>query len=356
MATSLLPPSPLLSAAIAQFDPSAARGYLAAASMGLPTADTIAAMAHDQQVWRSGQRDPMGYEPTVEGTRSHFARLINVPVEQVAIGSQTSVMASVIAVSAPHGAEILCVENDFTSIVFPFLQRSDLRVRSVPLTDLAGEIGPETWLVAFSLVQSKTGEVADVDAIQDAALRTGTLTFCDVTQAAGVYPIDGSRFDATVCHAYKWLCSPRGVGFLAVTPDFASILTPIQAGWYAGDQIWGSIYGPAMTLASDSRRFDVSPAWPSWIGAEPAIRMFADLDIAEVWHRSSALGDQLCDLLEIPQQHQAIVTWADADGSDVAKLTAEGIRISGRAGRARAAFHLWNNESDVHHVAHVLGR
>ncbi|PWB96839.1 aminotransferase class V-fold PLP-dependent enzyme [Salinibacterium hongtaonis] len=356
MASTLLSPSPELSAAIAQFAPSAARGYLAAASMGIPTADTVSAMAHDQELWQSGQRDPMGYEPTVESTRAHFARLIGVPREQVAIGSQTSVMASVVALSAPRGAEILCVENDFTSIVFPFLQRSDLRVRSVPLRDIAGEIGPQTWLVAFSLVQSKTGEVADVDAIEDAAQRAGAFTLCDVTQAAGVHPVDATRFDATVCHAYKWLCSPRGVAFMAVGDDFARQLVPVQAGWYAGEQIWGSIYGPAMTLAPDARRFDVSPAWPCWVGAEPAIRMFADLDIAEIWNRCSALGDQLCDLLGIAQQHQAIVTWADADGSEVAKLTQAGVRISGRAGRARAAFHLWNDESDVQQVAEILGR
>jgi selenocysteine lyase/cysteine desulfurase len=28
-------------------------------------------------------------------------------------------------------------------------------------------------------------------------------------------------------------------------------------------------------------------------------------------------------------------------------MTAAGIRISGRAGRARASFHLWNTEDDV---------
>ncbi|MBF0671040.1 MAG: aminotransferase class V-fold PLP-dependent enzyme [Salinibacterium sp.] len=353
---SLPAPSASLRAAIDRFDASAARGYLAAASIGLPIDATVAAMRADLDAWRAARRDPMGYEEVVETTRAHFARLVNIDVARVAIGSQTSVMTSVIAAAVPAGAEVLCVEGDFTSIVFPFLQRADITVRSVPLDDLAASITDATWLVAFSLVQSSNGRVADAGAVRAAAAAHGCRTLCDATQAAGVHPFDASIYDATVCHAYKWLCAPRGVGFLTVSEPFAAQLTPVHAGWYAGEQIWQSIYGPGMELAADARRFDVSPAWPCWPGAEPAIGMFADLDIAEVWARTSGLGDLLCDALGIPQQHQAIVTWPDAGGDALGRLTAAGIRASGRAGRLRAAFHLWNDESDVEAVAHALGR
>jgi selenocysteine lyase/cysteine desulfurase len=169
-----------------------------------------------------------------------------------------------------------------------------------------------------------------------------------------VHPVDASLFDATICHAYKWLCSPRGVGFMTLSPALQESLVPIHAGWFAGDEIWKSCYGPAMNLARDSRRFDVSPAWPTWVGAEPAIEMFAGLDIAEVWSLTTALGDQLCDGLGIPQQHQAIVTWTDDSGRDLGTLSAAGIKASGRAGRVRAAFHLWNDESDVAAVVAAL--
>jgi selenocysteine lyase/cysteine desulfurase len=349
-------PSPALASAIGRFDPDGARGYLAAASMGLPTDQTVAAVQDDLALWRSAQRDPMGFEVNVEATRGHYARLVGTSVDRVAIGSQTSVMSSVFAAAVPPGAEVLCVEGDFTSIVYPFLQRPDIVVRSVPLADLAESITDATWLVAFSLVQSATGVVADTVAITAAARAHGTRTMCDLTQAAGVHPVDASEFDATVCHAYKWLCSPRGVAFLTVSEAFALELAPVHAGWYAGERIWESIYGPTMALASDARRFDVSPAWQAWIGSEPAIRLFSELDIAEVWQRASGLGDLLCDAIGIPRQHQAIVTWPDVDGDALVRLTAAGIRASGRAGRLRAAFHLWNDERDVDAVASALGR
>jgi selenocysteine lyase/cysteine desulfurase len=330
------------------------RLFLAAASIGLPTRETIAALRNDLDLWSASNRDPMDYEPIIARTRGHYARLVNVPVANVAIASQTSVMASVFASAVPAGGEVLVVDGDFSSIVFPFLQRPGITVRSVPLSSIADEVTDATWLVAFSLVQSSNGRVAPVSAILEAAAAHGALTLCDTTQGAGVHPVDASLFDATVCHAYKWLCSPRGVGFMTLSPAMQQLLVPIHAGWFAGDEIWQSCYGPAMNLATDARRFDVSPAWPTWVGAEPAIRMFAGLDVAEVWSRTSGLGDLLCDGLGIPQQHQAIVTWADDSGRDLGLLSAAGIKASGRAGRVRASFHLWNDESDVAAVVAAL--
>ncbi|GAA1214655.1 aminotransferase class V-fold PLP-dependent enzyme [Rhodoglobus aureus] len=344
--------SPALAHAIERFDNT--RGYLSAATMGLPTRAAVAEMTEKLHQWASATCNPMNYGDIVERTRGHYARLVGIDNTRVAIGSQTSVMASLIACSLPAGSEVLCVESDFTSIVFPFLQHRDLVVRAVPLDELAASVRDSTALVVFSLIQSCNGAVADVEAITAAASRHGARTLCDVTQAAGVHPVDATQFDATVCHAYKWLCSPRGVAFLTISEDFAEHITPVQAGWYAGDDVWSSVYGTEMNLAKDARQFDVSPAWQAWVGAEHPIALFADLDIAEVWEHCTGLANQLCDELGIERQNQAIVTWPDESGTDLAKLTATGITASGRAGRLRAAFHLWNTEEDVAAVIAAL--
>ena len=344
--------SPALQNAIDSFgDP---RGYLAVASIGLPPRQAVDALTADLAAWARADRDPQGYDAIIARGRAHYASLVGVPVDRVAQGSQSSVMASVVAAAAPVGAEILCIDGDFSSIVFPFLQRPDLRVRSVEQSALADSITDETWLVVFSLVQSSSGIVADSAGITEAAARHGAYTFCDTTQAAGVLPVDAGAYDVTVCHTYKWLCAPRGVAFMTLSQRFDALLTPVQAGWYAGDQVWQSCYGPDMHLAPDARRFDVSPAWQAWVGAEKSLELFAGLDIAEVWQRTSGLGDALCEALGIPPQHQAIVSWPDASGRDLGKLIDAGIRASGRAGRLRASFHLWNDERDVESVVRAL--
>lgn len=346
--------SPALTAAIAQFP--SARGYLAVASIGLPPLIAVEALSADLAAWARAERDPQAYDPVVARTRASYASLVGVPVSRVAIGSQTSVQASLVAASVPDGAEVLLPDGEFSSIMFPFQQRPGIRTRVVPLEALAESITEQTWLVAYSLVQSATGVVADAAAIREAAARTGTHVLCDVTQAAGVLPVDASQFDVTLCHSYKWLCAPRGVAFMTVSEQFGEFMTPVQAGWYAGEDVWKSTYGPEMQLASDARRFDVSPAWQAWVGAEQSLALFAGLDIGEVWAHAAGLGDALCEGVGIPPQGQAIVTWPDASGGDLRKLTDAGIRAAGRAGRLRASFHLWNDESDVELVLRTLGR
>jgi selenocysteine lyase/cysteine desulfurase len=75
-----------------------------------------------------------------------------------------------------------------------------------------------------------------------------------------------------------------------------------------------------------------------------------------VYAHDTGLGNALCEGLGLPQGNQAIVTWADPSGADLARLTAAGITASGRAGRARVGFHLWNTAADVAAVLTALPR
>ena len=68
---------------------------------------------------------------------------------------------------------------------------------------------------------------------------------------------------------YKWLLSPRGTAYFTVRPEHMDEVVPHTAGWYAGHLPWESIYGTPLRLADDARRFDVSPAWHCWVGAQP---------------------------------------------------------------------------------------
>jgi hypothetical protein len=84
-----------------------------------------------------------------------------------------------------------------------------------------------------------------------------------------------SRFAYTACGEYKWLLSPRGTAYFTISPTLTGDLTPQHAGRYAGDDPWSSVYSGPPRLASDARRFDVSPAWHSWVAAAPAVRLLA---------------------------------------------------------------------------------
>jgi len=332
------------------------RRYLAACTAGLPTHETLRAMRADLDAWSRAETGPAAYGDLVEEGRALFAGLVGVGADRVATGSQTSAMTAVVAASVPDGAEVLVPDGDFSSIVFPFLQQEHrgVRVRSVPLDTLPTAVDERTALVAWSHVQSATGAIAPSAAVVDAARAVGARTLCDLTQAAGVLPVDASPYDVTLTHAYKWLCAPRGVAFMTVSDRALEELRPVQAGWYAGADVWSSCYGPTMRLAEDARRFDVSPAWQAWPGAVAALRHVASLDPAAAWRHATGLVDRLCDALGAPRQGRAIATFPDADGALLAALGTAGITASGRAGRVRLAFHHWNDERDADEVAEVV--
>ena len=117
-------------------------------------------------------------------------------------------------------------------------------MRTVPVAQVAGAVADGAGAVAFSAVQMSTGEVADVDAILDAASAVDAVTICDATQAVGWLPIDAGRFDALVCSAYKWLMSPRGTAFLTMSDRLLADAVPPSAGWYAGEDVHSSYFGP----------------------------------------------------------------------------------------------------------------
>jgi selenocysteine lyase/cysteine desulfurase len=327
--------------------------------VGLPSQATVRAVVADLETAAAGAPDLTAYSAAVERSRTLFAALVHIAPDRVAIGSQASVAAALVAAALPDGAEVLVPEGEFSSIVLPFVHAGrGIRVRSAPLPRLADHVTGATDLIAFSIVQSATGEVADADAIVAAAARHGALTLCDATQAVGWLPVEASRFDAVICHAYKWLCAPRGVSFLTVSDRLSSIMPPLLAGWYAGEDPWASCYGGDGPLADDARRFDVSPAWQAFVGAEPALELFAALDPAELYAHTTGLAAAFRSGAGIagPDRASAIVTWADPDGAELARLTNTGIVASGRAGRARIAFHVFNDEADVELALTALGR
>jgi selenocysteine lyase/cysteine desulfurase len=243
-------------------------------------------------------------------------------------------------------------EIEFTSTLFPLLVQQRLRVETVPAARLADAIADGADAAAFSAVQMATGEVADLAGIAAAAKSVGAITICDATQAIGWLPIDASEFDAVVCAAYKWLLSPRGSAFLTVSGRLRDAATPASAGWYAGEDPYASYFGPPLRLAADARRFDVSPAWFSWVGTEPALETLERIGIDRIHAHDIALANRFRAGLGLEPGDSAIVT-VDLPGA-AERLAEAGIVAAVRGGRLRTSWHVYNRPAHVDQVLDVL--
>lgn len=345
-------PPTRLRAADGEFAPEVV--YLNTASLGLPPRRSLTALREALDAWRAGLASPPDFDVPVNAARERYASLVGVEASRVAVGNQVSPFAGLVAASIPAGGEVLTAIGEFTSIVFPFLAQADrgVRVREVPLEDLPAEITAQTALVAVSAVQSADGRLADLDALA-AADGTGTRVLLDLTQAAGWLPVDASRFAYTVCGGYKWLLAPRGTCFFTVRADVGDELVPHSAGWYAGAHPWDSIYGAPLRLAADARRFDISPAWHSWVGQAPALDLLTEIGVSALHEHALGLANDFRARLDLPPGDSAIVTLATAPDIEV-RLRQGGIAAGMRAGRLRLAFHVNNTADDVARAAAVL--
>ncbi len=339
-----LAPAPGLGALRSRFSPDTV--YLDTPTYGLPP-DTVVEVMHDALArWQRGVATTREYDAAVARSRELFAGLVGVTPADVAVANQVSVLVGTVAASLPDGCRVVAVEGDFTSLLFPLLvqQHRGITVRTVQLADLAEAVDQTTDLVAFSLVQSSDGRIADLDAVCEAAARHGAQTLVDGTHAVGWLPVDASRVDYLVVGAYKWLLSPRGTAFLVIRPERLDDLVPVAAGWYAGEDVWGSIYGSDMVLASSARRADVSPAWLCWVGTAPALELIADTGVAAIHRHDVALAMAVRERLGLPSSPWAIVTMPKDAPVD---LAAHGVSAAVRAGSLRIGCHLYNDVSDV---------
>jgi selenocysteine lyase/cysteine desulfurase len=335
-----------IEAAQNEFDPEVI--FLNTATMGLPPRRALEAIRDELDIWSSGRANAVAYDDPVASSRSSYAALVGVDPSLVALGSQASVFAGLIAAALPDDAEVLTSSGDFTSVVFPFhvQARRGVRVREVPLEELAGEVTERTTLVAVSAVQSADGRVADFDALTRACAATGTRIMLDTTQATGWLPIDAGRFAYTICHGYKWLLAPRGTAYMTVQEGVLDDITPHTAGWYAGADRWNSIYGAPLRLAADARRFDVSPAWLSWIGANASLKLLSAVGRDALHEHAVGLANRFRAGVGIAPSNSAIVsTLADAAIPEL--MQAANIVGVTRAGRLRLSFHISTSTQDV---------
>lgn len=348
------PPTPAASVPAAPLSDcfSGRRGFLNSATLGLPCDGTLADVRAALDAWAAGSGGPETWSGATERSRDLFARIVGVPASWVATGSQVSAAVGTLAASLRPGSRVLVAEGDFTSLLFPFLAQAErgIRVRAVPLDALLDEIAPGVDWVAVSAVQSATGQVIDLDALARRADEAGARVCLDVTQAAGWLPVDASRFAMVTGGGYKWLCNPRGTCFTSMRPEATGDVVAHLAGWYAGPDVRSTFYGTPLRLAGDARRFDLSPAWFSWVGAVAPLEILAGLGTPAVHRHTVALADAFLARLGLAPRGSAIVS-VPAGEAVRNRLVDAGVVTASRDGRVRLAFHLYNDAEDVARAA-----
>lgn len=345
----------------ALFHPEPDTTYLDAATYGLPPLPTVRALEAATRDWQAGRANwREDWDRQGDVCRALFAQLIGAATEEIALVPTVSVGVAPVVAALNCGDEVVVPTDEFTSVLFPLLVASGNRgvvVREVPHETLPQAISHRTKLVAFSLVQSQGGRTAPLADICRAARASGARVLVDATHAIPFVPVAEhlAEIDFLVCHGYKHLLCPRGVGFLYVREDRWEEPPPIHANWRAADLLYKRSYGGPLTLAPSASRFDVSLDWLAWVGARQSLdlllRWQQDGVLAPVLDLSARLASQLG--LRPPSSSIVAVPVDDASAV-LSMLAAAGVRAAAPADLIRLSPHVYNTAGDLDRVVDVL--
>jgi selenocysteine lyase/cysteine desulfurase len=329
-------------------------GYLNTAAIGLPFSRAADILVDAINQWRAGTLQITDFDSDVVAAREAWARLVGVAPSDVATGTSVSQLIGLVAASIPDRTKVLAIDNEFTSVTFPFAAQ---RHRGVTVTEakrvefLSRLRGHD--LVAVSAVQSADGAGLDLDELRTEAEAAQVQVLIDVSQAAGWQPLRLDWAQFVVGAAYKWLLAPRGAAWMAVRRDALADVVPQVANWSGTEDIWSGLYGLPLRLTHDARRLDSSPVWFAQRAAAVSLSWLAGLDLTAVREHCVGLADATLAGLGLYPRDSAIIS-LDLTAQATRRLIKAGAQFSTRADRTRLSFHLYNTIDDVDLVLSAL--
>jgi len=196
------------------------------------------------------ERDPVAFmvehlEPLHDEARSRLASFLGVPdpANLVFVTNATQGINAVLrSINFAAGDEILTCDHEYNACINAarfVCDRTGSRLVMVELpwpiqseqqvidAVLAG-VTDRTRLVMLSHITSPTAAVLPIERIQTALRSRGITLLIDGAHAPGMIPLDLNSIepDYYTGNCHKWMCAPKGAGFLYVRRDLQHAIHP----------------------------------------------------------------------------------------------------------------------------------
>lgn len=346
--------------------------YLNTATYGqVPRRAVEANARHWENREENACADFLSWYDEADVIRVPIAWLIGATPDDIAFVPNSSHALGLVAggIDWKRGDNVVTLAGEFPNCLYlpALVDRFGVEFREAAWERFYDAIDSRTRLVALSEVNYATGFRAPVAEISKFVHERGARLFVDGTQSVGALRFDVASMqpDVLAVHAYKWMISPTGTGFMYVAPEFRKSLAPNVAGWRT-HQDWRNVDNlhHGMPLLKESAEkyeggglpfglldaLGASAAWIHALGAEAIearVMELADL----VRRRLRELG------AEVAENGSQIVA-AKFEGVDPSRLARElrqrKIVVAARHGFFRVSPHFYNNEEDVDRLANTL--
>ncbi|MEX2425729.1 MAG: aminotransferase class V-fold PLP-dependent enzyme [Thermomicrobiaceae bacterium] len=229
-----------------------------------------------------------------------MAQLINASSSEIALTRNASdgINYVLAGLAIPAESTIITTSEEHPAVLLPLALAQQSLDGNVAMLDLGesddailerlGKLltAGGTSLAIFSHVSCETGRRLPIEGMCALCRRHGVWTLVDGAQSVGQFGVDVAAIgcDFMTGNGHKWLCGPKGTGFLYIQEDRINDLVPP----YAGD---GSV-DPRF----DRTRFSGDGVPPDWGFRGDAQRFeFGTRN----WHLYGAVADSIDELREL---------------------------------------------------------
>ena len=212
------------------------------------------------QEWqRRLERQPVRFfsreaTPALRTARESLGAYLNARPEDLVFVHNATFAINVVArsLNLQPGDEVLTTNHEYGACSNAWeaacARRGARYVRrplSLPITDAATVVDelwqgvtPATRVIYLSHITSPTAQTLPVAELCARARAHGILTVVDGAHAPGQIDLDLTALDADVYagNLHKWLCAPKGAGFLWVHPALQPAIEPLVTSWGSGPE------------------------------------------------------------------------------------------------------------------------
>jgi isopenicillin-N epimerase len=236
-----------------------------------------------QRYQRQLERQPVeflalerSFPARLDAARGALAAYLGASPDNLAFATNASSAVNAVARSldlAP-GDEVLMGDEEYggMELLWEYVtRRTGAKVVRRAFDDLVP--GARTKVVFCSHIEWTSGRVNDVAEICRRARDAAAISIVDGAHAPGQIDLDLEAIGADVyagnCH--KWMCAPKGSGFLYARPEAQRLIDPLVVSWDWGDGAafhelhrWQGTRDPSAFLAvPDAIEFQAAHDWPS---------------------------------------------------------------------------------------------
>jgi selenocysteine lyase/cysteine desulfurase len=339
--------------------------YLNTATFGqLPRRATEAVARHFAHRDEVACWDFLTWYDDADRLRAKVGRLICCSPEDIAFVPNASAALGILLTGLDWspGDRIVTLEHEFPNNLYApaLLGRFGVEMIETPWERFYESVDENTRLVAISSANYNTGFAPPLDEIAAFLRQRHVLLFVDGTQSLGALPFDASRIqpDMFAVHAYKWMLSPNGAGFMYVRPDLRERLRPNVMGWRS-HRDWRNVdnlHHGVPDLTTTAEKYEGGSISSSLLYAmEASIDLMLEIGPEVIEKRVLGLAAKAREILRdlgatVEVQASPIVAarFENHDVSALARaLKEKRVLVAARRGHLRVSPHFYNNDQDL---------